>query len=672
MLKPYYAPWWIHTSDPFSVDEEPYNVYMDDDLLSLNDIGLKIESVAPRLWELSGEYAIDQQQLVKDEDGNPKYVSPEWSQESKDFYSVPSNRARYLLDNYKPLEDMQKQSQLHNLDIAFAEKWGYGVDESFEQAGKVGIPGIIATGTEIASSALRSLDAFSENLDLAFEKNFGNDETIYPFSSQDEKDFWKEQYQDKRDRVKKEKEKKEPDKLTFKFLDDINEWAEKTAIKNMKSFEKRHAKDLRYQAYQQYLQNKPVGWFTTFQSPEYFTDTMISMVPSFVVMGATMGAGVLAGAPTAIGVGIIGHSPLEASGTYTEAYTWTKEKTGDEDLARANAAWSTAGYLTIVAATEGLGASKLMKALIPKKIQNSVKNKAFRTLYKGNVSDENNRTVLGKMAEKWKKGQSIDKSTYHALTQPFSESLQEYVQYAGQILTEAGYKDESMNIIDIARMNHPLVDETELHESVVGGGLFGLFGGGGSYLGKKLLYNEDTNRANDILANEYGVDTGVPNVDLSDESVYNVPIIKGDSEPTLENYFKELLYPGSEERVIVSREKASGSRLGNVIKNQKDYTNSAVAEKLAEAIVALGKSEWDKILDNNDNIAKDILDGKIVFQSTRVGTSISSTDKRKLKIKDKGYADSIIKMYESEIAENFEGKEVTPANTRNYLARARI
>jgi hypothetical protein len=703
MLRPYYAPWWVHTSDPFSVDEEPYNVYMDDDLLSLNDIGLKIESVAPRLWELAGEYAIDQQQLVKDEDGNPRYVSPEWSQESKDFYSVPSNRARYLLDNYKPLEDMQKQSQLHNLDIAFAEKWGYGVDESFEQAGKVGIPGIIATGTEIASSALRSLDAFSENLDLAFEKNFGNDETIYPFSSQEEKDFWKEQYQDKRDRVKKEKEKKEPDKLTFKFLDDINEWAEKTAIKNMKSFEKRHAKDLRYQAYQQYLQNKPVGWFTTFQSPEYFTDTMINMVPSFVVMGATMGAGVLAGAPTAIGVGIVGHSPLEASGTYTEAYTWTKEHTGDEDLARANAAWSTAGYLTIVGATEGIGASKLMKALIPKKIQNSVKNKAFRTLYKGNVSDENNRTVLGKMAEKWKKGQSIDKSTYHALTQPFSESLQEYVQYAGQILTEAGYKDESMNIIDIARMNHPLVDETELHESVVGGGLFGLFGGGGSYLGKKLLYNEDTNRANDILANEYGVDTGVPNVDLSDESVYNVPIIRGDAEPTLENYFNELLYPGSEERIIVSREKAAGSRLGNLIKKQKDYTNSAVAEKLAEAIVALGKDEWDKvssdtkgsvnshlkgaiqniqgyspgggdiisakILENNDNIAKDILDGKIVFQSTRIGTTITSTDKRKLKIKDKGYADSIIKMYESEIAENFEGKEITPSNTRNYLAR---
>ena len=708
MIKQFYAPWWIHTKDPLSVSEEPYNIYMDDDLLSDEDIGLKIQKHTPELWDLAGNYAVGQAKL----DENGKWTYPEWNEEAKEFYESTSNRARYLLNNYKDFEPLREKSQVDNLNISFGEKWGYGVDESFEQAGKVGIPSMLATGTEIASSALRSLDDLSKNLDLAFEKTFGErDEAaghrgmLFPFSSQDEKDFWKEQYQEKRDRIKKEKEKKEPDELTFKFLDEINEWAENTAIKNLKSFEKRHAKDLRYQAYQQYLQNKPVGWFTTFESPEYFTDTMISMVPSMVVMGATMGAGMIAGAPAAIGIGMVGHAPLEASGTYTEAYRWTMDNFQDEELARSNAAWSTAGYLTIVAGTEGLGASKLIKALMPKKIQNSIKNKAFRTLYKGNVSDEGKKTVLGEMGRKWREGKLVDKSTYHALTSPFSEALQEYVQYGGQILTEAGYKDESMNIIDIAMMNHPLVDPTELHESVVGGGLFGSISGASGYLGKKLFFNEDTNMANNILANEYGVDTGVPNVDLSEESLYNVPIVKGDSKPTWENYLKELANPKpGEDATIVSREKSKNTPLGELIKKQKNYDNTAIAEKMAETIKDMGKNEWDKvsqdtknkinshllgavlglqgkggedivsskILRNNDNIAKDILDGKISFerigkgQKTQRGFNVKRGT-RTLKIHDKQYADSVVKMYESEISENFEGKDINENSTARYL-----
>ena len=49
MIKQFYAPWWIHTKDPLSVSEEPYNIYMDDDLLSDEDIGLKIQKHTPEL-----------------------------------------------------------------------------------------------------------------------------------------------------------------------------------------------------------------------------------------------------------------------------------------------------------------------------------------------------------------------------------------------------------------------------------------------------------------------------------------------------------------------------------------------------------------------------------------------------------------------------------------------
>ena len=169
MIKQFYAPWWIHTKDPLSVSEEPYNIYMDDDLLSDEDIGLKIQKHTPELWDLAGNYAVGQAKL----DENGKWVYPEWNEEAKEFYESTSNRARYLLNNYKDFEPLREKSQVDNLNISFGEKWGYGVDESFEQAGKVGLPSMLATGTEIASSALRSLDDLSKNLDLAFEKTFG-------------------------------------------------------------------------------------------------------------------------------------------------------------------------------------------------------------------------------------------------------------------------------------------------------------------------------------------------------------------------------------------------------------------------------------------------------------------------------------------------------------------
>ena len=104
----YYEPWWIHTADPFSVEEEPYNIFADEDLLSLNDIGLNISRDMPELWDLAGNVNVSQAQIATGSDGKPSFTAPEWPDEMKDSLAVPSNRAMYLLDTYEPLVHLRE------------------------------------------------------------------------------------------------------------------------------------------------------------------------------------------------------------------------------------------------------------------------------------------------------------------------------------------------------------------------------------------------------------------------------------------------------------------------------------------------------------------------------------------------------------------------------------
>ena len=721
-----YKPWWIPTSDPFSLDEQEPAI--PEGMQSLTELGIEIEKYMPDLWDKASEYDVTRFEKVRNPNtGEIETQFPfKWNDEQKELFQVPAERAAYLLDQYEPLSGLREKSALHNLNISFPEKWGYSVDEAFETGVSTGLPATIASVGKLAE---KSIEYFFGNVDEGFEREFGSDDEMVDtdqgkvpkawmeeagdekplvfgksqysdFYTEEQRELYKKQYSEKIADLNKEKEKDVPDEKTLSVLDKINTWAEKTAIKNIKKLDERHKKDLRYQAWQEYSSNKPAGWWATVSTPEYVVDLALGMVPSMGLLGAAAATAQVS-IPAALAAGSLGHLPLEATGHYTEAYKWTLENTEDEELAKDNAAFATAEYLSIVAATEGFGVLRLLKRMVPRQVRNSASAGTFRKLYRNNIATPERISQL-KALKKTVPGKTVD-YMYRGLRDPFSEAFQEYIQYSGSILSEAGYKGESQDLMGILSGNHPLVDEKELQQSVIGGGLFGAGYSGGAYINKTMKWNKWTNKANSILNTEYGVDTGVPDVDLITSGEYNLPVILDEGEPTLENYFKELLYPGSEERVIVSREKAAGSRLGNVIKNQKDYTNSAVAEKLAESIVALGKSEWDKvssntkssvnshlrgaiqniqgnssggediinskILENNDNIAKDILNGKIIFQSTRLGTRISETSRRKLKIKDKGYADSIIKMYESEIAENFEGKEVTPSNIRSYLSR---
>ena len=140
MINPYYVPWWINTSNPFEVDEEPYNPYVDKNLLTDAELGARIEKYTPGLWNDAGKGAVHQAYVVEGQT-----IIPPWPEESKEFFSNPSNRARYLINNVKKLEPLKEISQLDNLNIGLREIYGWNVEESFEQAGKVGIPGMAAS-----------------------------------------------------------------------------------------------------------------------------------------------------------------------------------------------------------------------------------------------------------------------------------------------------------------------------------------------------------------------------------------------------------------------------------------------------------------------------------------------------------------------------------------------
>jgi predicted GNAT family N-acyltransferase len=714
-----YKPWWIHTSDPLDIEEkEPV---IPEGMMALDEIASLIEQNMPDLWDKASEFDITRFEKTQDpQTGKSITQFPyQWTEEQKQVLQNPAERAAYLLDQYPPLAPLKEKSALHNLNIGFFEKWRYSVDEAFESAGAIGVPAVIASITKTAGARKikDTIDSFTDHANEGYERDFGKKEDslkeddmievdgelvpkswVEPasdssglfFETPEEKELYTKEYKKYIDAVNNEKEKDVPDKETFRVIDRLNSWAEETAIRNIKKLEERRSKDLRYQAWQEYASQKPVGWFETVQTPEYVVDLALGMVPSVAVMGAAVATAGGGGALAAVGVGTIGHFPLEATGQYTEAYNWTMENTGDEELAKSNAAWSTAEYLTFVAATESLGVMRLFNRIIPKSVRNSAKVGPFRKLYKKNIATPERISELKNLKETIP-GKGVG-YMYRALRDPFAEGLQEYVQYVGSVLSEAGYKGESRDIASILRGDHPLVDDKEVQQSVIGGALFGAGFGLAGYAGSK--WSKSNNKANTILNDEYGIETGIPNADLSEKSLFNIPTVIGDAEPNLENYVKELLNPQRSERVIVDRKRNTKSPFSKLIYKQDKYTKSSISEKLSEAILEGGQKSWDSldsslkeeinqhlkgavsnlnedilnIVSDKDNLAQDILNKKISIDTKKIGTSIQSTKNRKIKVRDKEYIDNIVKLYEKEISESL-GEEATPTSTKNYLAR---
>jgi len=711
-----YKPWWIPTSNPFDIeDEEPI---IPEGMMGLDEIGSLIEKKMPSLWEKAGEFDVSRFEKISDPvTGETTVQFPyRWNDKQKEIFQNPSERAAYLLDAYKPLAPLKEKSALHNLNIDFHEKWRYSVEEPIKEGLAIGAPAFLGSASRII---IETLDDFTDRSTKAYERDFGEKEDVPKedemvevdgemvpkmwtepadeqiigplFESPEQQELYKEEYKKHIDAINKEKDKKVPDKERIRAIDKFNSWAEEIAIRNMEKLEKRQKKDLRYQAFQTYASEKPADWLTAFQSPEYFTDAVLSMVPSVAIMGASAGVAPIAGSAAAVGLMTVGHFPLEATGTYTEAYNWTKENTGDEELARSNASWATAEHLAFVAATESWGAMRLLGRVIPKPIRKNITNGPFKKLYKNNIATPERITELKRLKETIP-GKGIG-YMYRALRDPAAEALQEYVQYSGQVLAEAGYKGESRDFLKILSGDHPLVSQKEMRESVVGGAIFGGGVGFSSYVGNKMQWNKWSNKANTILNDEYGVNTGVSNLDLTEESLLDIPSVMGDVNPTPENYFKELLNSQNDEKVIVSRKKDSKKPFNKLLNKHKNYSPGALTEKLAETILEAGQDGWDNvhpsvqsqvnqmilgsvsnvnedilnIVSDKDNIAQDILDKKISIDYITNKEGMFKIENRKIKIKDKGYVDKILNLYESQLTENL-GKDATSVAKKNYLS----
>ena len=355
-----YKPWWIPTSNPFDIeDEEPI---IPEGMMGLDEIGSLLEEKMPDLWEKAGEFDVSRFEKIPDPvTGKTTIQFPyQWTDQQKEFLQNPSERAAYLLDAYKPLAPLKEKSALHNLNIAFHEKWRYSVEDAFKEGLAIGAPAILGSASRII---IETLDDFTDRSTDAYERDFGEKEDVPKedemvevdgelvpkmwmepavdedfigplFESPEQQEAYKEEYKKHIDAINKEKDKEVPDKERIRTIDNFNSWAEEIAIRNMEKLAKKRKKDLRYQAFQTYASEKPADWLTAFQSPEYFTDAVISMAPSVAIMGASAALSPIAGAAAAVGLHTVGHFPLEATGTYTEAYNWTKENTGDEQLAR--------------------------------------------------------------------------------------------------------------------------------------------------------------------------------------------------------------------------------------------------------------------------------------------------------------------------------------------------
>ena len=313
-------------------------------------------------------------------------------------------------------------------------------------------------------------------------------------------------------------------------------------------WDERNKKDPRYAAMHNYLSQKPAGWLTAFESPEYFTDAIFQMVPSAIIMGESLLAGIgttailkspLAGARAtaatwgtraALGTAVAEFGALQATGDYSEAYLYTMDKTGDEELARSNAALSTAENFVIMAVTEGWGASRLFKRFLPKSFQTGAKKSLLGKLVRENIATPERLDVLRRIGQN-----PLIRHPYNVFRDPFAEGFQEYVQYMGNVLTQAGYKDETFS---------ELYDPGEMHESVVGGAIFGGIFGGAAAVSRRMQWGEWTGEANRIINEDYGIETNVKPERIEDPT--SMAVVITDATPTLENYIKEV---NSEEKI---------------------------------------------------------------------------------------------------------------------------
>ena len=669
-----------------------------DTYLPIEDISLLIQQKAPDIWRDAGLYDMSMYESYLDEQtGEQKIHYPyKHSEELVSYFEEnPNDKARYIMENVLP---SLKEISLEHYQLPFpaniAEKWKYGVAPTLKETG---FAQTIASISEMGLDVNTFLNKWAfrgEQLikDYSLTKDMTEeDKESYNLLKQN-LDKFREDYTDK-DLF----EEPLDDKLInsgHNFLYKVNNWAEDKVRRNMKENHNMRLKDPRYAAYQNYVQSKPAEWFNTFKSPEYFVDTVFGMIPSAMVMGssALVGSATFAATKNPLyakragaAVAMTGFGAMVGTQSYNEAYEYLLNKTGDENIAENGAAYATAASTAITLATEGWGSSVLLKRFLPESFTRAGRNTLARKITESVIKNEE--TVNAVMRMKDKTAQKL--GFLQPLKLPLAEATQEFVQYNGEILVQAGYKDERIS---------DLIRPEEMSESVVGGALFGGFFEGVGQVTKRNLWKGWTDEANKILTEDYGIETNVAPEGL----VLDNEISIHHATPNLNNYLNELIGLTGKDRTRVDRPKDSKSPLNKLIRKQDKYSKSVIAEKISEVIIQEGKDEWDELepevkeevnaylrgsigniskrvleslpknKDGQVDVANLILNKKLSISSVNKQDDIRKSNKNRLiKIQDKAIANEIMQQYESEITAEI-GKESSPKQKLNYLKRQKI
>ena len=674
------------------------------DLWSVEDFSQEIQNTMPSLWEQVGLYDIREYQTIYNEEtGKTEKIYPRrWDEKTRQrLEDNPDEKTRFILDNviftHPEYGEAWKEKSLEHYMPEFweglGERFKYSAAEPLKDIKSAyGYSTIAGAATRLGLKTYDTLEKISLLLDPVEDpikiEDFETEEVV-------NKDF--------RDKTKKFielKPKEENDRNFAKWLESVNRHYEDYAVKEIQKRAKEKEKDPRYRAWSNYYREKPPKWFNTFESKEYFTDTVFSMIPSLATMAVSFSAGGTAALGTfaatknpvkaiaAFGavskaVNLPLMASMEAVDVYPEAYTYVLDKTGDEELARAQAAWATSQYLTILAVTELWGMGKLSRLVIPKRF----KKEAAKAFQKKTMDEMLNDPVKSSLMRKLSQSKFANWLTndYDAkiLKGSFVEGFQEYVQYQGNLLTQLGYKDETYS---------ELYNPAEASESIIGGALLGGGFTAASLIGDKRNFRE----AESILNKEYGIET---NPQLTSKIVDNNELIEpieqiGIAPPTNANYIKELLDPYRKEGVVIDRTKAEGS-LKSLLKKHQYFNKGRILEKLVDVIKDGGKDWLDNldedlkidmndyikgaisninkdvlnIVDDKNNIANDIINNKIsiIIKGTRKGIGGVGIKGRKINVTNKKYADKLVKKYQSNIESNL-GENATKVSINNYLS----
>ena len=507
---------------------------------------------------------------------------------------------------------------------------------------------------------------------------------------------------------------KHEDTWIGEWLKDSNKEHHKLARKYSERNKRINAENPRYQAYQEHLDEKPVGWYETFTPNKYWWDTFFGAVPSLLSTVTSTGAGLAVGSVAGPAAGIataaamqgFAHGPMEAS-NYMDTFDYMDNKYKNEDLAREVASVGTATTLAALAATEALPTGRLAKIAMPAtayKVGKKHLNKTIRDKIIKNIELEG--TVLG--------GMLGERGRFHlmnAASQAGLEGVQEFVQYTANAMILSGYKDTKLS---------EEFNWDEARESLLGGIMMGgITGGGFSMVGgrKGFTREQAKNIVRDIDASPQDV-LKVAGVDEKGRKVFKGTEYKRDkktttitdddifgkgttlipeeeqAKPTIKGYVKEILSSGTDKIKSVPIDKVKNETDKALIRKQRKFEPGRQLEKLASTLKYGGKklikslSSKDKesindmllggielinkdilgVVKDSDNVINDFVTGKLSldYKTGKTGKITTPIENRKISVRDKKYIKSLVDQYEAEITEGV-GEDASESKIANWL-----